>query len=66
MNKLEKVLDNLENNLILVNRQVFNLRVKKRKSGLTEQERILYRQFRFQQLRIKSQIKGLKEKLGVE
>lgn len=63
---LHNVLTDLENKLTIVNRVVFHYRVKKRKSGINEEERRAFASARIMQFKLKRQIKDLKSKLGVE
>ena len=66
MKKLEKILNDLEKKLTTLNRVIFNLRLKRRRKGLTEEERRAFVSAKIARIRVKKQIKGLKEKLGVK
>ena len=62
----KKVLEQLQEKLTNTNRQVFKLRVRQRKYGLSETDRIEFRRLKILQFRYKQQVKGLKKRLGVE
>ena len=62
---MKGVLDNLQTKLTNTNRIVFRLRVKQRRYGLTEEERVIFRKMIALQKRYKAQIRGLKNKMGV-